>query len=114
MIEGIAKFRAREVAEREKAKAAAEEARVPCMVLNSFNLGFGSRMSCSGSEKSALQRVAACTWKLSTLPVPGGHCLDLEMKSESCFVFIMRDDRKAGLLFQTLDMTWVSYDRWPQ
>jgi hypothetical protein len=52
--------------------------------------------------------------KLSTLPAPGGQYLDLEMRSESYFIFIVRDDRKADLLFQTSDMTWLSYNRWPQ
>ena len=38
--------------------------------------------------------------KLSTLPAPGGQYLDLEMRSEAYFIFIVRDDRKANLLFQ--------------
>jgi hypothetical protein len=36
------------------------------------------------------------------------------MTSEAYFVFIVRDDRKADLLFQASDMTWLSYNRWPQ
>ena len=28
--------------------------------------------------------------------------------------FVVRDDRKADLLFQTSDMTWLAYNRWPQ
>jgi len=52
--------------------------------------------------------------KLSTLPAPGGQYLDLEMISESYFIFIVRDDRRADLLFQASDMTWLSYNRWPQ
>ena len=52
--------------------------------------------------------------KLSTLPSPTGQYLDLEMKSESYFIFIVRDDRKADLLFQASDLTWLSYNRWPQ
>ena len=35
--------------------------------------------------------------KLSTLPAPGGQYLDLEMSSESYFIFIVRDDRRADL-----------------
>jgi hypothetical protein len=52
--------------------------------------------------------------KLSTLPAPGGQYLDLEMKSEAYFIFVVRDDRRANLLFQASDMTWLSYNRWPQ
>ena len=52
--------------------------------------------------------------KLSTLPALNGQYLDLEMKSEAYFIFIVRDDRRADLLFQASDMTWLSYNRWPQ
>ena len=52
--------------------------------------------------------------KLSTIPAPNGQFLDLEMRSESYFIFIVRDDRRADLLFQASDTTWLSYNRWPQ
>jgi N,N-dimethylformamidase beta subunit-like, C-terminal len=52
--------------------------------------------------------------KLSTIPSPTGQFLDLEMISESYVIFIVRDDRKADLLFQASDMTWLSYNRWPE
>jgi hypothetical protein len=52
--------------------------------------------------------------KLSTLPAAGGQYLDLEMKNETYFIFIVRDDRRADLLFQTSDLTWLAYNRWPQ
>ena len=52
--------------------------------------------------------------KLSTVPAPGGQYLDLDMRSEAYFIFVVRDDRKANLLFQASDMTWLSYNRWPQ
>ena len=52
--------------------------------------------------------------KLSTLPALEGQYLDLEMKSEAYVVFVVKDDRKADLLFQTSDMTWLAYNRWPQ
>jgi hypothetical protein len=51
--------------------------------------------------------------KLSTLPSPTGQYLDLEMASESYVIFVVRDRRKADLLFQTSDMTWLAYNRWP-
>ena len=52
--------------------------------------------------------------KLSTLPAPNGQFLDLDMRSESYFVFVVRDDRRADLLFQASDLTWLAYNRWPQ
>ena len=33
---------------------------------------------------------------------------------EAYLVFIVRDDRKADLMFQCSDMTWLSYNRWPK
>jgi hypothetical protein len=52
--------------------------------------------------------------KLWTVPDPRGQFLDLEMRSESYFIFVVRDRRKADLLFQVSDLTWLSYNRWPQ
>src|SRR5687767_411499 len=52
--------------------------------------------------------------KLTTLPAPGGQYLDLEMISEAYVIFVVRDDRKADLLFQVSDLTWLAYNRWPQ
>jgi hypothetical protein len=52
--------------------------------------------------------------KLATLPAPGGQYLDLEMISEAYVIFVVRDDRKADLLFQVSDLTWLAYNRWPQ
>ncbi len=33
---------------------------------------------------------------------------------QSYFVFIVRDNRQADLLFQCSDLTWQAYNRWPQ
>lgn len=52
--------------------------------------------------------------KLSTIASPTGQYLDLEITSESYIIFVVRDDRKADLLFQASDMTWLSYNRWPR
>jgi hypothetical protein len=52
--------------------------------------------------------------KLSTLPSPSGQYLDLELASESYVIFVVRDSRRADLLFQTSDMTWLAYNRWPR
>jgi len=32
---------------------------------------------------------------------------------ESYIIFVVRDDRKADLLFQTSDTTWQAYNKWP-
>jgi hypothetical protein len=34
--------------------------------------------------------------------------------AEAYIIFIVRDDRKAELMFQCSDLTWASYNRWPQ
>jgi hypothetical protein len=52
--------------------------------------------------------------KLTTLPSPGGQYLDLGMVGESYVIFVVRDDRRADLLFQASDLTWLAYNRWPQ
>ena len=33
--------------------------------------------------------------------------------SQSYVVFIVKDARKADILFQSSDMTWIAYNRWP-
>jgi len=33
---------------------------------------------------------------------------------QSYMIFVVRDDRKADFLFQCADLTWQSYNRWPQ
>lgn len=42
--------------------------------------------------------------KLTTIPA----------NYQSYMIFIVRDDRKADFLFQCADLTWQSYNRWPQ
>lgn len=34
--------------------------------------------------------------------------------AEAYMIFIVKDERKADLLFQCSDLTWLSYNRWPQ
>jgi hypothetical protein len=36
-----------------------------------------------------------------------------EPRAEAYVIFIVRDERKADLLFQCSDMTWQAYNRWP-
>jgi hypothetical protein len=42
-----------------------------------------------------------------------GKLSTLETGGESYVVFIVRDDRRADLVFQSSDLTWLAYDRWP-
>jgi hypothetical protein len=52
--------------------------------------------------------------KLSTVKRVGGHAPDVGQMFESYVIFVVRDDRKADLMFQTSDLTWLAYNRWPQ
>jgi len=42
-----------------------------------------------------------------------GKLTALDSNAQAYIVFIVRDDRKADLLFQCSDLTWQSYNRWP-
>jgi hypothetical protein len=42
-----------------------------------------------------------------------GKLSTLETGGEAYVVFIVRDDRRADLVFQSSDLTWLAYDRWP-
>ncbi|HYV26229.1 MAG TPA: N,N-dimethylformamidase beta subunit family domain-containing protein, partial [Candidatus Eisenbacteria bacterium] len=63
-----------------------------------------------------------CRWNVSyELKIPQdwpsgvylGKLQVAEPKAEAYVIFIVRDERKADLLFQCSDMTWQSYNRWP-
>jgi hypothetical protein len=63
-----------------------------------------------------------CRWKPAlTIDIPKdwvsgvylGKLTALDSQAESYVVFIVRDDRRADLLFQCSDLTWQSYNRWP-
>ena len=63
-----------------------------------------------------------CKWKPSfTLDIPDdwlsgvylGKLTAIPSGHESYVVFIVRDDRRADLLFQCSDITWQSSNRWP-
>jgi hypothetical protein len=63
-----------------------------------------------------------CRWKPSlTLEIPRdwlsgvylGKLTALASNAQAYVIFIVRDDRKADLLFQCSDITWQSYNRWP-
>ena len=43
-----------------------------------------------------------------------GKLTTVKTNSQAYIVFIIRDHRKADILFQCSDMTWLAYNRWPQ
>ncbi|MEX1231232.1 MAG: N,N-dimethylformamidase beta subunit family domain-containing protein [Planctomycetaceae bacterium] len=67
-------------------------------------------------------RVRECQWKpTSTLTIPDdwvsgvylGKLMCNSHRYQSYIIFIVRDDRKADLLFQCSDNTWGAYNKWP-
>ena len=63
-----------------------------------------------------------CRWASSfTLEIPEdwtsgvhlGKLTNLDSGYQCYFVFIVRDDRPADLIFQCSDLTWQAYNRWP-
>jgi hypothetical protein len=69
-----------------------------------------------------VRRLRECNWEpCLTMRIPadwpsGVYVGKLTAEREglqSYVIFILRDDRKADLLFQCSDTTWQSYNRWP-
>jgi len=68
------------------------------------------------------ERLRECAWTPSaTITIPDdwtsgvylGKLSLIEDRYQSYVIFIVRDDRKADLLFQCSDNTWQAYNRWP-
>ncbi len=68
------------------------------------------------------ERVRECAWTpCTTFAIPDdwtsgvylGKLSLIEDRYQSYVIFIVRDDRKADLLFQCSDNTWQAYNRWP-
>lgn len=68
------------------------------------------------------KRVRDCAWEVShSLRIPTdwlsgvylGKLTEQREGIQSYVVFIVRDDRRADLLFQCSDTTWQAYNRWP-
>jgi hypothetical protein len=68
------------------------------------------------------RRVRECRWTRTTrLKIPPDWVSGVYLGKLSCaahryqsyVVFVVRDDRKADLLFQTSDTTWQAYNKWP-
>lgn len=67
--------------------------------------------------------IIECKWAESaSIPIPkdwvsGVYLGKLTTKTsdaQAYIIFIVRDNRKADLMFQCSDLTWVAYNRWPQ
>jgi hypothetical protein len=68
------------------------------------------------------KRLRDCQWEPSVeLKIPAdwvsgvylGKLTALQSGLQSYVIFIVRDDRKADVLFQCSDNTWQAYNRWP-
>jgi hypothetical protein len=71
----------------------------------------------------AEHRLRECRWEPSTrFMVPNDWVSGVYLGKLSCtghryqsyIIFIVRDDRKADIMFQTSDTTWQAYNKWPQ
>ena len=67
-------------------------------------------------------RLRECKWKKTTeLKIPSDWVSGVYVGKLSCeghryqsyIIFVVTDKRKADLLFQTSDSTWVAYNKWP-
>jgi len=67
-------------------------------------------------------KATECNWATSfSLKIPDdwvsgvylGKLSTPETNGEAYVIFIVRDDRKADVMFQCSDITWASYNRWP-
>lgn len=68
------------------------------------------------------RRLQNCQWETSyELKIPNdwlsgiyvGKLTELKEGLQSYVIFVVRDERKADLLFQVSDHTWHAYNRWP-
>jgi hypothetical protein len=68
------------------------------------------------------RRLRECRWDRTTrLTIPRDWVSGVYLGKLSCtahrfqsyVIFVVRDDRRADLLFQTSDTTWQSYNKWP-
>jgi hypothetical protein len=64
-----------------------------------------------------------CNWKASaSFEIPHdwvsgvylGKLTTANTDAQAYIIFIVKDDRKADLLFQCSDLTWCAYNRWPK
>ncbi len=68
--------------------------------------------------------IQECQWEVAaTITIPDDWVSGVYLgklstwratESEAYFIFVVRDDRPADILFQVSDFTWQAYNRWPQ
>lgn len=70
----------------------------------------------------AEHRLRVCNWERTTsFRIPDDWVSGVYVGKLSCsahryqsyIIFVVRDDRKADILFQTSDTTWQAYNKWP-
>lgn len=70
----------------------------------------------------AEHRLRSCNWDRTTsFTIPKDWISGVYVGKLSCtahryqsyIIFVVRDDRKADIMFQTSDTTWQSYNKWP-
>jgi hypothetical protein len=80
------------------------------------------RVSTQPTPPVGKDRLRECKWERTTgITIPddwlsGVYLGKLSCKDhryESYIIFVVRDDRKADLMFQTSDTTWQAYNKWP-
>ena len=101
-----------------------------------FRMGYyqgngGRKMTSLGPYQGVAQPVPEdgennlkeCRWEISfEIEIPEdwpsgvylGKMTALNSGLQSYIIFIVRDDREADFLFQCSDLTWQSYNRWPE
>lgn len=75
------------------------------------------------TPEEGVKSVLECQWKESlSFEIPKdwvsgvylGKLTTQNTDAQAYMVFIVRDDRKADIIFQCSDMTWLAYNRWTQ
>src|SRR5690606_18572421 len=73
-------------------------------------------------SEAASNNLIECDWELSwSMVIPQnwtsgiyvGKLTAKEDGSQSYVIFVLRDNRKADIMFQCSDLTWQAYNRWP-
>ena len=68
-------------------------------------------------------RLRECVWEKSyTLNIPADWVSGIYLgklsasvhRYQSYIIFVVKDDRKADIVFQTSDTTWQAYNKWPE
>jgi hypothetical protein len=75
------------------------------------------------TPSDGVKNLVECKWSVATsFKIPDdwvsgvylGKLSTIKTNAEAYVIFIVRDNRKADLLYQASDLTWLAYNRWPQ